>query len=327
MIQRTSVTVHDVARLAGVSTASVSRALSGRRRVSADVAERVRSAADELGYQVNTVGRSLRRQSTETVGLVVADITNLFFPSLTKALEDAFAQQGLGLLLADAGDDVTREREAVARLLARQVDALLITPVSRWQSRRTIDEANLRTTVVQLDRHASNKAHYVGMDNGRAVSDVLAHLTELGRTSPVFIGSDPHISTTWERQRAFSRLAPHGDRVLTGDFSLDWGRTATIEALRRWPDADALFCADDLIAVGAAEQLRTMGHPLPGPVAVVGFDDTLLVRLHTPPVSSVRQPLAEMAAAAVELAAAPADTPVQLRLFPGTLQARPSTSP
>ncbi len=320
-------TVHDVARLAGVSTASVSRVLSGRRTVGADVDERVRSAAAELGYQVNAVGRSLRRQSTETVGLVIADITNLFFPSLTKALEDAFAHQGLGLLLADAANDIARERDAVSRLLARQVDALLITPVSRLQSRRTIDEANQRTTVVQLDRRASTKAHYVGMDNSQAVSDVLAHLAELGRMSPVFIGSDPHISTTWERQRAFSRLAPTGDRVLTGDFSLDWGRTATIEALERWPDTDALFCADDLIAVGAVEQLRAMGHRLPGPVAVVGFDDTLLVRLHTPPVSSVRQPLAEMAAAAVELAVSTANLAVQRRLFPGTLQARPSTAP
>ena len=185
----------------------------------------------------------------------------------------------------------------MARLLARQVDALLITPVSRLQSRRTIDEANQRTTVVQLDRRASTKAHYVGMDNSQAVSDVLAHLAELGRTSPVFIGSDPHISTTWERQRAFSRLAPTGDRVLTGDFSLDWGRTATIEALERWPDTDALFCADDLIAVGAAEQLRSMGHRLPSPIAVV------------------------------ELASTSGNPAVQRRLFPGTLQVRPSTAP
>ena len=287
-------TVHDVASLAGVSTASVSRVLSGRRNVGADVDERVRSAATELGYQVNAVGRSLRRQSTETVGLVIADITNLFFPSLTKALEDAFAHEGLGLLLADAANDVARERDAVARLLARQVDALLITPVSRLQSRRTIDEANQRTTVVQLDSRASTKAHYVGMDNSQAVSDVLAHLAELGRTSPVFIGSDPHISTTWERQRAFSRLAPTGDRLLTGDFSLDWGRTATLE---RWPDTDALFCADDLIAVGAAEQLRSMGHRLPGPIAVV------------------------------ELASTSGNPAVQRRLFPGTLQVRPSTAP
>ena len=135
------------------------------------------------------------------------------------------------------------------------------------------------------------------MDNSQAVSDVLAHLAELGRTSPVFIGSDPHISTTWERQRAFSRLAPTGDRVLTGDFSLDWGRTATIEALERWPDTDALFCADDLIAVGAAEQLRSMGHRLPGPIAVV------------------------------ELASTSGNPAVQRRLFPGTLQVRPSTAP
>ena len=319
--------MHDVARLAGVSTASVSRVLSGRRRVTEDVAERVRDAAEHLGYEVNTVGRSLRLQSTETVGLVVADITNPFFPSLTKAIEDELARHGLGLLLADAANDVARERDAVARLLARRVDALLVTPVSRSKSRRTIAEASERTTVVQLDRHASAKAHYVGMDNGRAISDVLDHLAAHGRTRPAFIGSDPEISTTWERQRAFTRLAPRGDRVLVGDFSLDWGRTATVEALRRWPATDALVCADDLIAVGVAEQLRAMGHAMPGRVAVVGFDDTMLVHLQTPPVSSIRQPLTEMAAAAVELAAGHEQVPIRRLLFPGVLQVRPSTAP
>jgi LacI family transcriptional regulator len=319
------VTVHDVARLAGVSTASVSRVLSGRRPVTPEVAERVRAAAAELGYEVNTVGRSLRLQSTETVGLVVADITNPFFPSLTKAIEDALAQHGLGLLLADAANDVARERDAVARLLARRVDAILITPVSRSQSRRTVSEASARTTVVQLDRHASAKAHYVGMDNERAVSDVLGHLAQQGCHRPVFIGSDPQISTTWERQRAFARLAPEGARVLAGDFSLDWGRTATVEALKRWPATDALVCADDLIAVGAAEQLRALGHAMPGRVAVVGFDDTMLVRLQTPPVSSVSQPLAEMALAAVALATVGSDEPARRRLFAGALQIRPSS--
>jgi len=292
--------------------------------VTADVAQRVRQAAETLGYEVNPAGRSLRLRSTETVGLVIADITNPFFPSLVKALEDALAGQELGLLLADASNNVARERDAVQRLLARRVDALVVTPVSRSGSRGTISEAAARCPVVQLDRRASSDAHYVGMDNVAAIQSVLLHLSTTGKRRPVFVGSDPQISTTWERQRAFARFAPFGDRVLVGEFSLDWGRTATREALARWPSTDAIVCADDLIAAGAVEELAVLGVPVPATVAVVGFDDTLLSRLQTPPMSSVRQPLLEMAVAAVALAAGPVTSPRKL-LHRGQLVVRAST--
>jgi LacI family transcriptional regulator len=319
------VTIKDVARRAGVSTASVSRVISGGRSVTPEVAERVRRAAADLGYEVNSVGRSLRRRTTDTVGLVVADIDNPFFPMLIKALERALSAHGLGLLLVDAANDVDQERAAVRRLLARQVDALLITPVSRFASRQVIAEARDRCPVVQLDRRASSRAHYVGMDNDEAMVTVLTHLSSTGRNRCVFLGSDPQISTTWERQRAYQQIVGPQARVLLGDFSLTWGAVAAEEALRRWPATNALICADDLIAMGALEYLSGAQIPVPDQVCVLGFDDTILARLHTPAVTSVAQPLAQMAEAAISLAAAPPSASHRARRFPATLMIRASS--
>jgi LacI family transcriptional regulator len=325
-VERGRVTVKDVAARAGVSTASVSRVLTGHQPVAPDIVQQVRQAAAELGYQVNAAGRSLRRRSTETVGLVVADVTNPYFPELIKEVEVALATHGLGLLLADSANDVAQERLAVSRLLARQVDALLVTPVSRSRSRRLIAEAMERCKVIQIDRRTSAHAHYVGMDNVAAIELVMEHLATQGRSRPVFIGSDPQISTTWERQRRFQDFAGLTDRVLVGDFSLAWGSTAAALALDRWPDADAFVCADDLVAVGALEYLKRAGVGVPSAIAVIGFDDTLLARVGNPTITSVRQPLAVMAEAAASLVSTPDEGGVKVMKFSGELVVRTSSS-
>jgi LacI family transcriptional regulator len=327
------VTIHDVARLAGVSTASVSRALSGSRPVSPSVARSVRAAASRLGYEPDAVGRSLRRQETLTVGLVVPNITNAFFPALVQAVEDALQLEGYGLLLADASDDPVRELASVRRLLARRVDALFITPCHRYRSRAAIIESARQVTTVQLDRYASSRADYVGMDHDLAVRDVLEHLAAVGKKHPAMIGSDPAMSTAWERQRSYIRRvgsidAAGVDRVLVGTFTFDWGRTAAAKVLQAWPEVDALLCANDLIALGATEELRRRGVKVPEQVAVVGFDDTLFATLKEPSLTSVRQPLTEMAREAVALI--PARSRAQRTgfvrtLLPATLTIRNST--
>jgi LacI family transcriptional regulator len=321
--------MRDVAQRAGVSMASVSRSLSGRRRVDPDIAARVRAAADELGYHVDSVGRSLRLRSTETMGLVVADLANPFFASLVTALDDALVERGIGLLLADSANDVDRERNAVGRLLARRVDALFVTPVSRKGSRSTVMAAASRCPVVQLDRRSSRRVPEVGMDNAGAIRDVLAHLAASGRRRPAFIGSSREISTSWERERAFLSVSVDRGtpRVVAGNFSLDWGRVATQQVMRRWRATDALVCADDLIAVGAIEQLRQLGRRVPDDVAVVGFDDTMIARLQTPQITSVRQPLEAMARAAVDYVLAEgAATRAGRQRFSGELVLRASSS-
>ena len=303
---REQVTVHDVARRAGVSIATVSRALTGARRVAPDIADRVQTAATELGYRPDTVARSLRRQETRTVGLVIADITNPFFPALVQAVEGAAREAELGVLFADAQNDPAIERAAVDLLLGRRVDALLISPCHRVRSRSALVGAATAVPVVQLDRFASTAAHYVGLDHDDAVGRLLDHLSRTGRRHFALVGSDPSISTAWERQSAYVDRVPAydpagTDRVLVGEYSVEWGRQAAAEIMRRWPEVDAMLCANDLIAVGASQGLQRLGMAVPGRVAVTGFDDTLLASTAVPALTSVNQPLRQMADAAVAL--------------------------
>jgi LacI family transcriptional regulator len=329
--QNERATIHDVARLAGVSIASVSRALTGARKVRPDVAERVRRAAQQLGYEPDQVGRSLRRQETQTIGLVIADITNPFFPALVQAVEGVTREAGLGLLLADAQNDPDVEAQATRLLLGRRVDAMIITPVDRHRSAATIAEATRSVPVVQLDRFAYAGAHYVGMDHEQAISDVLRHLDGSGRAHLALIGSDPSVSTSWERQVAFTqqaavidRLAPQ--RVLVGSFSVEWGRDAAGQIIDRWPEVDALVCANDLIGLGALQELHRRGIVIPRRVAVTGFDNTLLATASEPPLTSVNQPVVRMAEQAIALVTEESRprTPVQLRL-PAQLITRTSS--
>jgi LacI family transcriptional regulator len=310
-----------VARLAGVSIASVSRALTGARKVRPEVAERVRTAAEQLGYQTDQVGRSLRRQETQTIGLVIADITNPFFPALVQAVEGELREAGLGLLLADAQNDPDIEAQAVRLLLGRRVDALLITPVDRRRSASAVIAAARAVPLVQLDRFASPDVHYVGMDHDRAITDLLTHLTSTGRAQLALIGSDPSMSTSWERQQAFTVRAANIDpvapeRVLVGDYSVEWGREAAGQVMDRWPEVDAMVCANDLIGVGVLQELHRRGVPVPGQVAVTGFDDTLLAAASEPALTSVRQPVARMAQRAVEIVshAAAYDAPAHISM-------------
>jgi len=296
------------------------------------VETKVRRAAEELGYAPDEVARSLRKQETRTVGLVIADITNPFFPALVKSVAEALRAAGFGLLLADASNDPDQELDSVRRLLARRVDALLITPCHRQRSRRAVLEASERVPTVQLDRFASSAADYVGMDHDRAVGEVLAHLSDSGRRHPAMIASDPHVSTAWERQSAYLRRSVAFDpaaaeRLLVGTFSFDWGREAAMQVQSRWPEVDALVCANDLIALGALEQLTRIGVKVPSQVAVVGFDDSMFATLKEPSLTSVRQPVAEMAQAAVDLVLAGQDRhrPVRQKL-PAVLQIRDSTA-
>lgn len=303
-------TVHDVARLAGLSTASVSRALSGARPVSADVAERVQRAADQLGYRPDAVGRSLRMQVTRTVGLVVADVTNPFFPMLIKAVEHECRTAELSLLLMDADNDIDVERESVALLLDKRVDALLVSPMHRHLSQAMITSASKVIPVVQLDRVADESGTYVRVDQAAAVQRIVGHFVEHGRSRLGFIGSDPSVSTSWERQVAFTeevgRLEPSTPaRVLVGDFSVEWGREAARQMKMMWPEVDAIVCANDLIALGAYQALITDSREEPGSIAISGFDDTILAS--TSGLTSVRQPLAELAARAVAISQAGGD--------------------
>jgi LacI family transcriptional regulator len=305
------VTIAEVAARAGVSTATVSRALSGARPVSAEVSRKVRKAAEDLGYSVNTIARALRNSRTDTVGMVVPSISNPFFTSLVESVEHALGHHGKELFLCDAQSDPEVEAKRLASLVARNVDGIIVSPTHGTDSAPAVIETAARLPLVQLDRFVGGTStDWVGVDDIAAMRLVVDHLHATGARSVAFVGSLLTNSSTEQRLAGFRRQATDlgltfgEEHILLGDYSVEWGE----ESVARLVDAaalpDAIVCADDLIALGVTRACRARGIAIPGQVQVTGFDNIEFARLSEPALTTVDQPRGQIAAEAVRLLAA-----------------------
>ncbi|RSN66859.1 LacI family transcriptional regulator [Actinomadura sp. WAC 06369] len=307
------VTIAQVAERAGVSTATVSRVLSGRGPVSAAVQRKVRAAADELGYQVNSIARALRNSRTDTVGMVVPSISNPFFTSLVESVEHALGREGKELLLCDARSDPEVEARRLATLVARNVDGIIVSPSHGTLSGAAVQETADRLPLVQLDRFVGGTStDWVGVDDVAAMRQVMDHLHAGGARSAAFVGSLLTNSSTEQRFAGFRRraddlgIAVAPEQVLLGDYSVEWGETAAARLIAEGGPPDAIVCADDLIALGVTRACRAHGVDVPGRVQVTGYDNIEFARLSEPALTTVDQPRERIAAEAVRLLAAAA---------------------
>lgn len=302
-----AVTLKDVANAVGVSTSTASRALSGTRRVSPELVARVSAAADSLGYRHNIVAQALRKQQTLTVGMVVPEINNPFFPALVAAVERILEQSGRELFLCDAQQDIDVERRRVRALLGRQIDGLIISPYSVTGSTDIVAEAREQVPVVQLDRFVDGSTiDWVGVDDEAGIGSLVKHVANLGAKTCVFISARQNSSSGTLRYEAFHRATTRENLrsahpPLLGEFTIDWGRQAvsTLDAAKARPDA--IICGNDEIALGVLRELRRRQIRIADDVLVTGFDDTGFAEISEPPLTTVRQPREQMAAEAIRL--------------------------
>lgn len=304
---RQAVTIRDVAVAAGVSTATVSRALSGSRSVAPANMEAVRKAAGELGYRGDGIARALRRGATQVVAIVVPDITNPFFPRIVQAIELALHRTSHGLLLGDSRNDPAVEQDRIAALLDRRVDGLIVVPSHTTRSAFAVAAAAERIPVVQLDRRVDAvDSDFVGVDEAEGIAATTAHVIDCGRRRLAYVGADPDVSTG-RRLAAFratvKSLLPDAPppAVLVGDFSIEWGESAGAELLRGWPGIDGVVCGNDLIALGVLRALRVRGVDVPSDVAVTGFDDVGFAAVSDPALTTAHQPLTALGEKCVRL--------------------------
>ncbi|MBO2447757.1 LacI family DNA-binding transcriptional regulator [Actinomadura barringtoniae] len=302
------VTISQVAERAGVSTATVSRVLSGRGPVSPGVQRKVRRAAEELGYQVNSIARALRNSRTDTVGMVVPSISNPFFTSLVENVEHALGQEGRELFLCDARSDPEIEARRLASLVARNVDGIIVSPSHGTLSGPAVQETADRLPLVQLDRFVGGTStDWVGVNDVAAMRLIMDHLHEGGARSAAFVGSLLTNSSTEQRFAGFQRRAEElnigvdPEHVLLGDYSVDWGETAAARLIEAGELPDAIVCADDLIALGVTRVCRRYGVDVPTRVQVTGYDNIEFARLGEPALTTIDQPRAQIAAEAVRL--------------------------
>lgn len=298
-----------VATEAGVSTATVSRVLTGSKSVSADTAQRVFAAAEKLRYSGNSIAKALRQNSTGNIGMIVPSISNPFFTSLVEQVEHHLAQEGLNLFLCDARNQVDIEAARLRSLTGGSVDGVLVSPVDAAGSREALLRAREIVPVVQIDRRLSTvDTDWVGLDDTHAMRLVTEHLVERGARTVAFVTSTRGSSSALDRLQATRRscaewgLSLPDDLILDGEFSLAWGATAADQLLnssRALPDA--IICSDDLIALGLSGRFTELQVRVPEDVLVTGFDDIESDALNSPSLTTLKQPLVQIAAEAVRL--------------------------
>jgi LacI family transcriptional regulator len=300
-------TMKDVARVAEVSVATVSHVVNGTRFVSPERVERVHTAMGELDYTRDATARNLRVGRTDTIGLVVPDNSNPFFAELARWIEDAGFEAGYTTILANSNERPNRERRYIDTLLAKRVDGLIITPTVESDDGALVAALRrARIPIVVMDRDVSLPlADVVLYDDAAGSRDAARHLLELGHTRFACIAGLPGVPE--ERLDGFrSALRDAGielrdDAIVAGDFRFGGGREATARLLATGKRFTALFAVNDLMAAGAIRTLVEHGLAVPDDVSVVGFDDAPIAEMVSPPLTTVRQPLQDMADAAVSL--------------------------
>lgn len=299
------VTIKDVARRAGVSTATVSRVLNEHPSIAQEARQKVHDAIEELGYRPNAIARSLRMTTTSTIGLVVGSINNPYFAELARAVEDEARANGYAVITGNADERPEQQDHYVGTLLERRVDGLLIVPTADG-SPLVRDAVRRGDHVVLVDRDIPDlDAPAVRVDGRRAVYDLVDHLVGLGHRRIGLIAGPQTTSTGRERLRTFvAALSGHGlpylsERVQVRDFSHDSGVAAARDLLELRDPPTAVFATGNPLGVGALQEFRARDLRIPEDIGLAVFDDLPWFSLLDPPVTAIEQPTRLLGRAAV----------------------------
>jgi LacI family transcriptional regulator, galactose operon repressor len=286
--------IADVAKAAGVSATTVSHALSGNRPVSDEVRAKVEAAVERLGYRANMLAQGLRTQRTQTIALIVPDITNPFYPMVARGVQDAISDAGYQVVVCSTDGDAAREAAFLRDMLARSVDGLII-DLFRTPADDLAGMLDPHTPVVMLGPMpaAPEVGDRVVGDDRVSVAEATRHLLRDGRRKIAFVGASPGVGPSDRRRLGYedallgAGLGKDARRVVRCYYTRVAARTAMAEALAGGLDVDAVVCANDLAAIGVLDALRQAGRDVPHDVAVIGFDDIDAAELVRPALTTV----------------------------------------
>lgn len=297
-------TIKQVAGHANVSSATVSRVLNNDARVSAEVRERVLASVAELGYRPNRIARSLRRKSTETIGVIVSDIENPHFTKAVRTIENAAYERGYRVVLCNTDESAEKQKAYLEVLAAEQVTGIILAPAIADDP--TIAQLLDRgIPIVAFDRTVDDeRADAVMADNVTAARQATKHLIDQGRQHIGFVAGRSRIRTGADRLRGYELAIAEADRepiVGQGGFRLELAKQATADLIADHPELDGLVVANNLMAIGAGEALRAANVAIPDDIAVVGIDDPPWAPLVSPAMTTLAQPTQIMATMAFDL--------------------------
>jgi LacI family transcriptional regulator, repressor for deo operon, udp, cdd, tsx, nupC, and nupG len=327
-------TIVDVARRADVSIATVSRVIHGSPQVSDETRRRVEQVMAELSYAPNVVARGLVTRRTQAIGLVITSMADPFFPPIVQGVEETALDHGYSVLLSTSGNDPARELAVVRLLRERRVDAIIVAS-SRVGDLYQSHLEEIKVPLVLINNEQSGAyAHTVGTDDVTGGRLAARYLLRLGHRRIAYIHGPSVKQSTHDRYRGYEfalcemGVAVDPALVVSGDGQADGGRQAMQGLLQVKPRPTAVFCFNDLTALGALRAVRSAGLAVPADVSVVGYDDIDLAAYAEPPLTTIAQQSHELGRRAMLLALdLLSGKPAASLTLPATLVERASCAP
>ncbi len=336
MTQGKPVSIRDVARMAGVSTATVSRVINDNGRFSEATRERVERAIAESGYVANMAAKSLRSQRSYNIGMIVPDISNDFFSAIALHVERTLAASGYSVFVCNTGNSAERERAYFTTLTSKLVDGVLCISGLNELPENLLPDA---IPIVCIDRYPASgrRIPRVSSDDVRASRLAVEHLIGQGCRRILYISSYTADYARQDRATGYREaLASHGMAVRPVDTLFVTGTRPSMEEaeelvarrIAQGLDFDGIFASSDHTAVGALKALRAAGVDVPGQVRIVGYDDSIYTRLTTPQLSTIQRHTDQLAERGCEvlLQMLAGKTPPAVTIVPTELVVRESSS-
>lgn len=299
------VTIKDVAKKANVSITTVSRVINKiEGYTNEETKKRILKVIEELDYKPNALARSLVTKRTKTIGLILPDISNPFFPSIAKSVEDLVNELGYNLILCNSYDDTEKEANYINVLKEKCVDGILL---SSKQTKDKYDIYKDDIPMVFIDRKPEVEVKYgVFVDNYKGAYNATKHLIDLGHRSIACITGPKNINTTIERLRGYkdalidNHIECDETIIKSNDYAIEGGYEAAKDLIVNH-NITAIFTHDDLMACGVYKAAKELSYKIPDDISVVGFDDITLVEFLDPPLTTIKQPTEDIGKVSVEI--------------------------
>ncbi len=299
--------IREVAKRAGVSTATVSHVLNGTRYVSDETSLRVMDAVAELDYSPSQLARGLASNKSQAIGIVFSDIANSHFTSIFKGIENDLTEANYDLILANTTEDPSRQEEVLSSLLSRRIDGLIIAPTGQPSDRlRRLREKGL--PIVLIDRDDVNmNLPLVAVDNHQAAYQSTYHLIADGHQQIAILLGKENLSTTRERLDGYihalteAQIQPDPALIMQGDSSQEGGYQGTLQLLTGKHRPTAIFSTNNMMTLGALHAFGRLDTRCPQDIGLIGFDDHPWADIFSPPLTVVNQPTHELGVVAAQL--------------------------
>ncbi|WP_373893756.1 LacI family DNA-binding transcriptional regulator [Virgibacillus sp. CBA3643] len=295
-------TIRDVAKLANVSVATVSRVINDNGYVNENTKQKVKDVVRKLNYRPNDVARSLFKGKSKMIALFVPDIKNPFFPELARAVEDISNKHGYTFILCNTDNDPNKEMAYLHALLQKSIDGIIL--VSNTMSTNQIKDMNV--PVIALDRKISSEIISVTVNNKEGARQAVQYLRKQGCKRIAHISGPENVSSAKGRLEGYLEEVKNekwfaSDFICTGNYTVDKAFQSTKELLQRDAEIDGIFVANDLMGVGVLKAVESLNIKVPDELSIIGFDGIELGEITTPSLTTMAQPIYHIGKRAAEL--------------------------